>query len=195
MQKIILVLIALLVVPFTIAATYVPTGAQDFNVYSDVTPALDDYVYSTVRLNDSNKGQDFRCLTMLFANNSGNFIHVQSNPPHVNPTTLGVINPNARMSTSPEALGYFSVVNGVGNVYYRSKDVVAYNEFLYVILCSSDNVSLVYEEVIYPEYKEFGRSLPSRGVWFAMSENSGTIVFVGAVVLVLLMFILYRFMK
>lgn len=191
-----LVALLLLVMPMVFAANYTVTGRTDFDLFSDQEADLDGFVYSTVRINQSfYSGEEFKCITMLFANESGVLLHVQSNPPHVNPMRLGLINPNSRMTTSPEALGYFQVNNGIANVYYRSKDVVAYNEFLYVVMCNSNNTSLVYEESLNPNYKEFGKDLPSRGVWLAKSENAEKLVFVVAVVFIILMFIYFRLLK
>jgi hypothetical protein len=197
MKKILcLALFLLLLLPIVLSADYVPTGRADFAVYADPNPELSDFVYTTVKINESvYPNEVFQCITMVFANQSGTNIHVQSNPPHINPARYLILNPNEEMQTSPEALGYFPVHNGIANVYYRSKDIIAYNSFLYVIFCNSNQTQLVYEEYLNPVYKEMGKSLPSRGVWFAQSENASTFAIVAAFILLLLMFIYYRFTK
>jgi hypothetical protein len=193
---IILIAVVLSLASSVLAADYIPTGAKDFTVYADQAADLDGYVYSSVTINASQyPGETFECITMIFANQSGQYIHVQSNPPHINPTNLGIFSPNKESQVSPEALGYFPVHNGLANIYYRSKDIIAYNEFLYVIKCNSNDSQLTYEETLRPNYREFGKELPSRGVWFAMSENSGTIVFVGTIILLLIMFIYFKFSR
>lgn len=157
---------------------------------------LEGYVYSTIEINQSAyPGEEFRCLTLIFANQNGTYLHVQSNPPHIMPTTMGILSPNSRITTSPEALGYFPVSNGLANVYFRSKDIIAYNDFLYVILCNSNQSSLVYDQNLSIIYKEFGKSLPSRGVWFAESDNADTIVLVVAALGVVLMFVWFGILK
>jgi hypothetical protein len=196
MRPLFLLILLFLLLPFVFAANYVPTGRTDFETYADSVPELADFVYTTIRINVSAyPGEEFKCVTAVFANQSGTFLHVQSNPPHVNPARHLVFNPNKEMQNSPEALGYFPVHNGVANVYYRSKDIIAYNSFLYVIFCNSNQTQLVYEVDLRPVYKEMGKSLPSKGVWFAQSENASTFAIVAAVVLLLLMFIYYRFTK
>lgn len=196
MKKTMFVLMALLLLPLALAADYTPTGRTDFSVFSDQAADLSGYVYSTVEINQTAyPGEDFKCVTMLFANESGTFIHVQSNPPHINPTPLGILNPNEEIQTSPEARGYFQVNNGIANVYYRNDDIIAYNEFLHVIICKSNQTTLVYEETLNPNYKEFGKDLPSRGVWLAKSENADTIVIVVAVIFLVLLFIFARWKR
>jgi len=197
MRKIaILSLAFLLLLPLVFAADYIPTGRTDFDVYADPVPELAEFIYTTIKINISKyPNENFQCISMIFANQSGAYLHVQSNPPHINPSRLIVLNPNARMDTSPEALGYFPVHQGISNVYYRSKDVIAYNEFLYVVFCNSNTSQLVYEETLNPLYKELGKSLPSRGAWFAESKNADTFAIVAAVILLLLMFVYYRFTK
>ena len=189
-------LILTLILPLAIAADYTPTGKTDFSVYSDSDLELSGYVYSTVEINISAyPNEAFKCITMVFANESGTFIHVQSNPPHLPPAKLGIINPKTEGDTSPEALGYFPVNNGLANVYFRNDDIIAFNEFLYVIKCNSNSSQLVYEEIFNPNYKEFGKELPSRGAWFAQSENADTIVIVVAVLFILGLFIFARLSK
>jgi hypothetical protein len=199
MKKVLcLALFLLVMLPIVLSVDYTLTGRRDFVVYADENPELASYVYTTVNINESAySGEDFKCITMLFAEQNGSYLHVQSNPPHINPMVgiVGVLNPNSEMSNSPEALGYFPVHNGIANVYYRSQDVIAYNSFLYVILCNSNQTQLVYEEALNPVYKEMGKSLPSRGVWFAQSGNASTFAFVAGFVLVVLTFIFYRFTK
>jgi hypothetical protein len=140
-------------------------------------------------------GEEFKCVTMIFAVQNRTYIHVQSNPPHINPTNLGIFSPNDRIQTSPEALGYFPVHNGLANVYFRSKDLIAYTDFLYVIKCNSNASQLTYEESLNPNYKEFGKTLPSRGVWFAKPENADTIVLMIAVLVLLCVFFWYGILK
>jgi hypothetical protein len=200
MKYLVLVLLLLICLPVALAGDYTPTGAQDFTVYADQAADLSGYVYSTVDINESAyPGEEFKCITMVFAINNNTrpeeYIHVQSNPPHINPTTLGIFSPNDRVQTSPEALGYFSVHNGLANVYFRSKDLIAYNQFLYVIKCNSNTSQLTYEETLNPNYKEFGKSWPSRGVWFARSDNADTIVLMIAALGVVFMFIWFGILK
>ena len=190
------ILMVLLFTGLVCAADYVPTGAKDFTVYADVGADLSGYVYSTVVINESAySGEEFKCITMIFAEQNGTFIHVQSNPPHIAPTNLGIISPNKDVQTSPEALGYFAVHNGLANVYFRSVDLVAYNTFLYVIKCNSNQTQLTYEENLTPNYKEFGKDFPSRGVWFAQPGNADTIVFVAAVLGLVAVFVWFGILK
>lgn len=190
-NKYFLILLLILLAPVVNAMTYTPTGRQDFSVYVDSQPELDDFVYASVEINQTKYPGDFKCITMLFANQSGTFLHVQSNPPHLNPTKMGVVVPNKEVVSSPEALGYFPVHNGLANVYFRAKDVIAYNNFLFVVICKSNSTELIYEESLHPLYREFGKDLPSRGVWLARSENADKIVFVLAVVFLVILFLIW----
>jgi hypothetical protein len=177
----------LLAVPIVFAGTYTLTGRQDFNVYSDPGAEMGGKIYQTVSINNTDyPGEEFKCITMIFYRDSSNILtHVQSNPPLSSSMVVGRPDPD-----SPEAMGYFRVNNGLANVYYRNDNIVAYNNFTYVIKCNSNNTELVYEEAINPMYKSVGKDLPSRGVWF--KENADYIVLIFAAGLLFVMFAYYK---
>ena len=185
----------LLVLPIALAADYTPTGAKNFTLYTDAVPELATYVYSTVIINESlYPGEVFRCVTNIFAQQNTTYLHVQANPEAVKKQAI-VVGGTTPCPQCPEELGYFPVNNGLANVYYRSKDIIAYNGFLYVVICRSNQTQLVYEQNITPVYKEFGKELPSRGVWFANGKNADTIVIVVVGILFVILFIYFKFSK
>jgi hypothetical protein len=143
-------------------SNYSVTGRQDFTVYSDTEAYLHGRVYDSVNLGSSYLTQEFHCVVMLFDTVKKNLI--QTNPEK---KKAGSIFSGATSSESelPEIKGYFSIINGIGNVYYRDADIVAYVNFLKVIKCNSNSTELVYEEMITPQYKEPFKSAPARGVW------------------------------
>jgi hypothetical protein len=186
------VLVLLLLPALVQAADYTKTNLKQFQVYTDPAAELSGYVYQTVRINLSQyPGEEFKCVTSVFYHNGtqGGLMHVQSNPPH-SPQNRAAIFSNP--AQSPETLGYFPIFNGIGNTYYRSKDLIPYNNFTLVVFCNSNTTQLVYEEDISPVYREAFKDLPSRGVWFNESENADVIVIVGVVLILILMFIWYK---
>jgi hypothetical protein len=180
------------------AEDYVKTGAKDFSVYIDPSAQLSGFVYGTVKVNmTGHEGDTFKCINSVYYDKGGGqLMHVQSNPPH-SPQNRWMVFSNP--AESPETLGYFKLENGVGNIYYRSKDLIPYNNFTLVVFCNSDGVAhggvideLVYEEDISPVYGQAFKSLPSRGAWFAESQNADMIVIVVVVILLIIMWIWYR---
>jgi hypothetical protein len=178
----------MLVLATVSAEEYVKTGAKDFNVFVDKAEELNGFVYATVNINQTT--EDFKCVDMLFFDNGTSLVHIQSNPPHSPQDRLAIF---SNPANSPETLGYFPIFNGVGNIYFRDKDVVPYNNFTLVVLCNSANgTQLVYEEDISPVWRTAFKELPSRGVWFARDGNGTTIIVVGVVLIMILMFVYFR---
>jgi hypothetical protein len=183
-------LVLILLCSAVLSETYTKTGAKDFNVFIDPQAELSGFVYGTVRINmTAYPGEEFRCVDSVFYDN-GTLTHIQSNPPHSPQNQIEIFSNPAQ---SPETLGYFPIQNGVGNIYYRSKDLIPYNNFTLVVFCNSNNSQLVYEEDISPVYGQAFKDLPSRGVWFAQGGNADMIVIVAVVLLLLVMFIFYKF--
>ena len=192
---IVLFLSIVLAVSFVCAADYTRTNKKDFDVYIDPAAELSGFVYGTVKIDTSTyPGEDFKCVTDIFFFNgtTNKLMHVQSNPPHSPQDRMVIF---STPTTSPETLGYFPTYNGIGNIYYRSKDIIAYNNFTLVVLCNSNQSQLVYEENINPVYKAAFKDLPSRGVWFAQSDNADMIIIVGAVLFIAALFIFYKFTR
>ena len=169
-MKISLLIFALLLSSvFVFAEDYTLTGNKDFNVWLDPKPYLDGKMGATVDIPDyssSYPGEDFRCITLIFAIENGTYIHVQSNPTLSAPAVL--VRTDGR---SPEELGYFPVVNGLGNVYFRSFNQVAGIDFLYVVKCNSNTSALIWEDTEMPVYREAGKTLPGRMTWITSGQN------------------------
>jgi hypothetical protein len=163
-------------------SNYSVTGRQDFTVYSDTQAYLHGRVYDTVNLGSSYLNDEFHCIVMLFDSVQKNMI--QTNPEKKKAGS--VFSATASESELPEIKGYFTVTNGIGNVYYRDADIVAYNDFLMVIKCNSNSTELVYEEQITPQYKEPFKSAPARTVWLIQDMQTTIIVIVFAIILLAL---------
>jgi hypothetical protein len=180
MKGYILLILGLLLCSFVIADDYTKTGTQDFSLWLDSKPYLDGKMYATVDIPDyasSYAGETFNCVSLIFTNESGEYIHVQSNPELSQPGILSRTD-----GKSPEELGYFPVTNGLGNVYFRKFNQVSGINFLYVVKCNSNSTSLVWEGAILPGYREAGKTLPGRMTWLTSGANgywvAGIFVFI-----------------
>lgn len=172
-------------------SNYSLTTRQDFTVYSDTSPELDNKVYQTIDLGDSNRNISFSCVVQIFGDsleNPGEWVLVQTNPAReVQGKLLG--NPD---TNQPESLGYFPTVNGVANVYFRDENIVGYSDFEYVSQCMTANgTKLIYEEPISTRYHPFGRSMVARGVWFSDGDNANYLI-MAVIVLILLLLLVVK---
>lgn len=156
-------------------SNYSLSGRQDFTVYSDTAPELDNKVYQTIDLGDSRRGQEYACIVQIFGRSMespGQWVLVQTNPEReVQGKLLGNPDPN-----QPESLGYFRTTGGLSNVYFRDQNIPGYADFEYVAQCSSNTSKLIYEEPISTRYHPMGRNLAGRGVWLAQGDNALYIV-------------------
>ena len=117
---------------------------------------------------------------------------MQSNPTLASSSAIANLRVGA---VTPEEKGYFDIKDGIGTIYFRDKDVIPYNNFTFVVICNLGNQTLVYEEFVSPVWRVAFKSLPSRGAWFAESDNADMIVVVFAALLLLLMIVLARIRK
>jgi hypothetical protein len=171
-------------------SNYSLSARQDFTVYSDSAPELDNKVYQTIDLGDSNRDEVFSCVVQIFgqsAENPGQWVLVQTNPQReVQGKLLGNPDPN-----QPESLGYFPTMNGVANVYFRDQNIPGYSDFEYVAQCSSNITKLIYEEPISTKYHPLGRDIVGRGIWLTDGNNLFFII-IGVVIFVLVLLILWK---
>lgn len=171
-------------------SNYSVTGKQDFTVYSDDQAYLHGRVYDSIDLGSANYNDEFHCVVMIFE--TGEKRLIQTNPER---KKAGSFFGSATSSESelPEILGYFKIVQGLGNVYYRDADIIAYTNFLKVIKCNSNSTELIYEEQITPVYREAFKSAPARGVW--ITESAPVAAFVIVFLLLVAAFIWFQFIK
>lgn len=178
--------IALFILAMAVSAhaeNYTYSDTKDFTVYMDDAPYLNGRMYASVDLS-AYADENFKCISLIFADENGTYIHVQSNPVLASPSWF-----KRTDGSSPDELGYFPIENGIGNVYFRDDNLVGYAEFLYVVKCNSANSSLVWENLERPVYKELGKELPARGAWLSSQGTMlGAIVFI--VILVIIMWLL-----
>jgi hypothetical protein len=190
-KSLVLLFIAILAISIVSAIDYTPTGDQDFNVYIDPQMELSGKVYATVSIDQAEYPGDAKCVDMIFYTNGTRYMHIQSNP-----TLASSGGVNLRVgAVSPEEKGYFDIKDGIGTIYFRDKDVIPYNNFTLVVLCNVGNQSLVYEENVNPVWRAAFKSLPSRGVWFAESDNADMIVLVGVSLFLIVLFVFYKMVK
>ena len=172
-----LILMVLLSSIFVVAEDYTPTSRQDFNVWLDKEPYLDGKMYATVDILDyasTYPGEDFKCISLIFAVENGTYIHVQSNP-----VLAGSGGVSLRLgAVTPEERGYFTITNGLGNVYFRSFNQVAGVDFLYVVKCNSNDSALIWEDTTIPVYREAGKTLPGRMTWLTSGQNGYWVAFI-----------------
>jgi len=151
-------------------SNYSLSARQDFVVYSDTRPEEDAKIYQTIDLGDSNRATEFACIVQIFGQsveNTGQWVLVQTNPQReVQARLLG--NPDANQ---PESLGYFKTTGGMANVYFRDQNIPGYNDFEYVVQCSSNSTKLIYEEAVSPTYHPMGRTMVARGIWLTQGYN------------------------
>jgi len=171
-------------------SNYSVTGRQDFSVFSDDEAYLHGRVYDSVDLGSAYYDDEFHCVVMLFE--TGEKRLIQTNPER---KKAGSFFGSATSSEGdlPEILGYFKITQGLGNVYYRDNDIVAYTNFLKVIKCNSNSTELIYEEVVTPTYRDAFKSAPARGIWIIESAPIGVFVIIFLVIVV--GFIYYMFIK
>ena len=187
----ILFFIAILAISLVQALDYTPTGDQDFDVYIDPQMELSGKVYATVSIDQTTYPGDAKCVDMIFFTNGTRYMHVQSNPTLASSDSFSL-----RVgAVSQEERGYFDIKDGIGTIYFRDRDIIPYNNFTLVVLCNVGNQSLVYEEDVNPVWRVAFKSLPSRGVWFAKSENADMIVIVAAFIFFVALFIFYKMVK
>lgn len=152
-------------------SNYSLTYAQDFTVYSDPNPELKTKTYQSIDLGDANRGGNFTCSVQVFgksAEDATQWVLIQTNPTReVQSRMFGSPDMN-----QPESLGYFPVVNGMANTYFRGDSLYAYNDLQLVIQCADGTQKLVYEEPISTKYSPAGRGLVSRGVWLTDDNNA-----------------------
>jgi hypothetical protein len=150
-------------------SNYSLTGKQEFTVYSDQQPELQDKVYQTVDLGDAKRSQEYSCIVQLFGQDDDlKWNLIQTNPERkVQAKPLG--NPDVNQ---PESLGYFPTVNGLANTYWRSDYIAGYNDFTMVIQCTNNSSKLIYEEPISTRYRSAGRSIVARSVWLTDGDNA-----------------------
>jgi hypothetical protein len=86
-------------------SNYTLQGRQDFTVYSDEEPELQGKVYQVLDLGNSNRGTQFKCQVMIFAENrDAELVLVQTNPERkVQARILG--NPDQNQPESREWCG------------------------------------------------------------------------------------------
>jgi len=162
---------------------------QEFTVYSDPKPELKEKVYQTVDLGDAHRGTTFMCIVQIYGvNEDGEYILVQTNPKRsIQARLFGSPDQNL-----PESLGYFPTTSGMANVYFDGGVLSGYNDFEYVVQCSSNSTKLVYEEPISTRYSPVGRDVVGRGVWLADGSNAFYIVII-VVLAVLALLLLMKF--
>jgi hypothetical protein len=175
-------------------SNYSLTARQDFIVYSDTAPELDNKVYQTLDLGDGSRNTSYSCIVQIFgasADTPGQWVLVQTNPAReVQAKLLG--NPD---TNQPESLGYFPTVNGMANVYFRDQNIPGYADFQYVSQCVTANgTKLIYEEPISTRYHPFGRSMVGRGVWLTSGTNMLFLI-LAAVMVVIGVFLVIRMGK
>jgi hypothetical protein len=158
----------------------------DINLYLDYRAVpMDAKTYGTVSIT-GHEAIEMHCITMVFWNNSGTYVHVQSNP---EPTSSSLI--NLRLAkTTPEDNGYFTATDGQGAVYFTKKGIRAYDSFLFVAKCVDEHGQHIAEEVVTPAYREFAPNAANRVVWF--NQNSNTIILFLAVLFLVVLFIYAR---
>ena len=176
-----------------IASDYTKTGATDFDVYIDSGAELSGYVYSTIKIDQTTHPGTYKCVNMLFFDGASGLIHIQSNPPHSPQNRMAIF---SNPATSPETLGYFPIHNGIGNMYFRDKDVIPYNNFTLVVFCNSENgTQLVFEKDVSPVWRTSFKQMPSRGVWFAENDNGVMLIVVGLVLIMVFVFLVKQFKR
>lgn len=150
-------------------SNYSLTARQDFSLWSDEAPELQGKVYQVIDLGDGNRGVEFACIVMIFAEDGDEeLVLVQTNPERqVQGRLFGDTD-----QQQPESLGYFPTRNGVANVYFRNELLVGYAEFEYVAQCQNNVTQLIYEETIIPVHSPLGRGFASRAVWLT-TDNDG----------------------
>lgn len=152
-------------------SNYSLSAAQQFTVYSDPNPELKKKTYQTVDLGDLYRNSTFTCTVQVFGKNVDDdtqWVLVQTNPTReIQSRMFGSPDTN-----QPESLGYFPVVNGMANTYFRGDNLYAYNDLQLVIQCADGNQKLVYEEAISTRYSPAGRAVVSRGIWLTDDNNA-----------------------
>ena len=61
-------------------------------------------------------------------------------------------------------------------MYWKGNLVAGYEDFEYVVMCSSNSTKLSYEESISTRYKAAGRTMVGRGIWLADDANAFFVV-------------------
>ena len=150
-------------------SNYSYAGRQDFDVFTDFQPELQEKVYQAVDLGDARRSSNFTCTVEIYGRNQdSNWVLVQTNPEReVQGRILG--NPD---QNQPESLGYFPVTNGVATTYFRGDELPGYSNFNLVVRCVNPSSSLIYEEAIMTTYAPVGRELKARGVWWSIGDNA-----------------------
>ena len=150
-------------------SNYTLTGSQDFVVNSDPQAELDNKVYQTIDLGNSNRNKSFTCVVQIYGRNEqSEWVLVQTNPKReIQARMFGSPDQN-----QPESLGYFPTTNGLANVYYDGGSLAGYEDFEYVAQCADSSDKLVYEESISTRYHPLGRAAVGRGVWLTDGNNA-----------------------
>lgn len=165
-------------------SNYTLTAQQDFTVYSNDEPYLENKIYQTVDLGDARRGDEYACIVQVFVKDTnGVWVLAQTNPKRAPQGKLfGDTDPN-----QPESLGYFPTVNGFANTYFRDDNIWGYMELQRVIQCTTNSSSkLVHEESIDTRYFPAGRGLTGRLLWLNDGDNAfytSFMVFGGLIVL------------
>jgi len=172
-------------------SNYSLTAKQDFVVYSDPQPELQNKVYQTIDMGNGNRSTEYKCLIQIYGRNEGGaYILVQTNPQRqVQAKMFGSPDPN-----QPEALGYFRTENGMANVYYDGSSLAGFQDLVYVAQCASNQTKYVYEEAISTRYRPVGRSMVGRGVWLTQGNNAIFLI-IGGIMLFLLVYFVMKTLR
>ena len=162
----------------------------DFDLNCDQYPLIKDKMECLIDLNDNN---DFKCWSLVRyyaeAHNDENYLQV--NPSKQEYTT------GSLFSKEQETREYFTIVNGVGNIYYTNEDIVGDTDYVLEVRCiDEDGNEKRSEIIIHPKYEEIGKTLPARSVW--VKENMGGAmmwVLLGLFILVVGVLIYYAFFE
>jgi hypothetical protein len=151
-------------------SNYTLTAQQDFTVYSNDEPYLENKIYQTVDLGDARRTVEYACIVQVFVKEQNSaWVLAQTNPKRAPQGKLfGDTDPN-----QPESLGYFPTVNGIVNTYFRDDNLWGYMELQRVIQCTTNGTAkLVHEESIDTRYFPAGRGLTGRLLWLNDEDNA-----------------------
>jgi hypothetical protein len=89
----------------------------------------------------------------------------------------------------PEMLGYFKIINGLGNVYFEKAGLIEYVNFLKVIKCNSNSTELVHEETVDLQYNDQFASVPTKAAgWINTSASTAVFVIIFVIIIAAILY-------
>ena len=139
---------------------------QDFSIQCDPQPLIQDRINCLV---NTGQNRDYKCWTTVRQGNLTNYLQVNPSKTEFTSTVL---------PTETESREYFSLTNGMGNVYYTDNSLLQGNQYVLGVKCvDSNGTTLLSEQAIAPVYGNLD-VVAARGVW--VKDNLGYII--GAVI-------------